>query len=108
MSLQPILLSKTFEIVADEVVGSVSFLVEKEIAKCTFNQVRMCVHRCVCCPVLILVWLVVLASHVLVTVDVHIIVYWLYMDVLVYMDKLQFSVVYFFTFPMFSVLYWCA
>ena len=40
--LQPMLLPKTFEIIADEVVGSVSFLVEKEVMKSSFNQACAC------------------------------------------------------------------
>jgi hypothetical protein len=40
--LKPMLLPKTFEIIADEVVGSVSFLVEKEVMKSSFNQACAC------------------------------------------------------------------
>lgn len=38
---QPILLPKTFVGVADELIGSVAFLVEKEVLKCSFNQVSV-------------------------------------------------------------------
>lgn len=43
---QPILLPKTFVGVADELIGSVAFLIEKEVLKCSFNQVSLlhCMH----------------------------------------------------------------
>ena len=38
-SSQVVLLPRPFEIVADDIIGPIAYLIEKEIFKCSFNQV---------------------------------------------------------------------